>query len=64
MSNPTKPMTPITKTYLAKERRHRHYEKKRAAEIEQGRFLKLPSTYYRVLRSGNRYKTFGGARAR
>ncbi|KAK5112168.1 hypothetical protein LTR85_011601 [Meristemomyces frigidus] len=62
--SPRKPLTPTTKTANAKERKHKQYVKKRAAEAEVEKILRMPSTYWRVLRNGKQYRSFGGARAR
>lgn len=59
-----KPLTPTTKTAMAKERQHRRYEKKRATEAEAEKILRTPSTYWRVLRDGKKYRSFGGTRVR
>jgi len=57
-------VTPTTKTAIAKERRHKLYEKKRAAQREMDTVLRMPETYWRVLRSGKKYRSYGGVRAR
>jgi len=57
-----KPLTPTTKTALAKERRHRSYVKKRALQAEEDKILSQESTYWRVLRSGKKYRSLGGTR--
>lgn len=62
--SPRKPLMPTTKTAMAKERKHRRYVKKRAAEAEVERVLRRPETYWRVLRNGKQYRSFGGTRVR
>ncbi|KAK0284134.1 hypothetical protein LTR35_005848 [Friedmanniomyces endolithicus] len=57
-----KPLTPTTKTALAKERRHRYYVKKRALQAEEDKILSQEATYWRVLRSGKKYRSLGGTR--
>ncbi|KAK0335772.1 hypothetical protein LTR91_012878 [Friedmanniomyces endolithicus] len=57
-----KPLTPTTKTAIAKERRHRSYVKKRALQAEEDKILSREATYWRVLRSGKKYRSLGGAR--
>ncbi|KAH9839653.1 hypothetical protein Tdes44962_MAKER08050 [Teratosphaeria destructans] len=58
-----KPLTPTTKLEILKERRHRAYERKRAEERRRAVLLGREETYWRVLRSGARYRSLGGARA-
>ncbi|KAK5138265.1 hypothetical protein LTR08_003326 [Meristemomyces frigidus] len=58
-----KPLTPTTKTANTKERKHRMYIKKREAEAEMARVLRMPATYWRVLRNGKKYRSLGGTRA-
>ncbi|KAK0256773.1 hypothetical protein B0A54_06904 [Friedmanniomyces endolithicus] len=60
--DPRKTLTPTTKTALAKERRHRAYVKKRAQKAEEDRILSREATYWRVLRSGKKYRSLGGTR--
>ncbi|KAK0281163.1 hypothetical protein LTR91_000243 [Friedmanniomyces endolithicus] len=60
--SPRKPLTPTTKTTMAKERRHRAYVKKRAQKAEEDRILSREATYWRVLRSGKKYRSLGGTR--
>ncbi|TKA70259.1 hypothetical protein B0A55_07766 [Friedmanniomyces simplex] len=57
-----KPLNPTTKTAIAKERRHRLYEKKRARQAQEDRLLSEQATYWIVLRSGKKYRSFGGTR--
>ncbi|KAK1825552.1 hypothetical protein LTR12_000354 [Friedmanniomyces endolithicus] len=59
---PRKPLTPTTKTAIAKERRHRSYVKKRAQQAEEDKILSREATYWRVLRSGKKYRSLGGTR--
>ncbi|KAK3673795.1 hypothetical protein LTR78_006349 [Recurvomyces mirabilis] len=59
-----KPLTPTTKTARTKERRHRAYLRKRDADAQKEKILGCSSTYWRVLRSGPSYRSFGGTRAR
>ncbi|KAF2770052.1 hypothetical protein EJ03DRAFT_79216 [Teratosphaeria nubilosa] len=58
-----KPLTPTTRLEILKERRHRAYERKRAEERRRAMLLGREETYWRVLRSGARYRSFGGAKA-
>jgi len=60
--SPRKPLTPTTKTALAKERRHRSYVKKRALQAEEDKISSQEATYWRVLRSGKKYRSLGGTR--
>lgn len=57
-----KPLTPTTRTAIAKERRHRAYLRKREGEMEEAKVLGKAGTYWRALRSGRRYRALGGAR--
>jgi len=59
-----KPLTPTTNTAMLKERAHKRNEKKRAKEAAIEKILQNPSTYWRVLRDGKKYRSFGGTRAR
>ena len=57
------PLTPTTKTSNMKERKHRQYMKKRDADAEMDKILRIMMTYKRMIRSGSWYPSFGGCRA-
>ncbi|KAK3642384.1 hypothetical protein LTR56_010737 [Elasticomyces elasticus] len=57
-----KPLTPTTKTAIAKERRHKLYTRKREQQAKEGKVLGQQATYVMVLRSGKKYRTLGGTR--
>ena len=59
-----KPLTPTTKTAIAKERKHKQYLKKRAKDVELEKILRTADTYWRVLRNGKRYRSLGDTRTR
>lgn len=58
------PLTPTTQAAITKERKFRRMVRQREREAEMERVLGREETYFRVLRSGRRWRVFGGARAR
>lgn len=60
------PITPTTRAEnlrkIARKRRKTLYLKKKQAERDAQQILRRPMTYWRVLRDGKRYRSFGGTR--
>lgn len=58
------PLTPTTQSAISKERKFRRMVRQREREAEMEKVLRREETYFRVLRSGRRWRVLGGARAR
>lgn len=58
------PLTPTTQSAISKERKFRRMVRQREREAEMEQVLRREETYFRVLRSGRRWRVLGGARAR
>ncbi|GAB1731263.1 hypothetical protein NU195Hw_Modified_298t1 [Hortaea werneckii] len=58
------PLTPTTQSAISKERKFRRMLRQREREAEMEKVLRREETYFRVLRSGRRWRVLGGARAR